>query len=144
MSEATGNTDKTPHETPQDTPTNTPNPLIERPGAAPEMDVHVIVLDHFARVLRALNEAMRRLERGEPGSVPDLQARSTEMRKAMQVVFEERKRSYDQAAKDTGRNGAADDDTGKDTGDDAETDLGRAREEIERRLARILRARRPG
>ncbi len=111
-------------------------PDTRKPGAgkALEIDVHVIALKHFERALQALNAVVEDIEAGKIKSAPDVKVTTTDVRKAMQVVFEERKRSDDAAAKyktDATETGAG-------------VDLEEAKTEIERRLARIRAARDAG
>lgn len=57
-----------------------------------DIRVDVIALDHFARVLKALNGALDELEAGEVGATGEVRGTAIELRKAVQTVFDERKR----------------------------------------------------
>ncbi|HBZ43100.1 MAG TPA: hypothetical protein DEO85_03395 [Maritimibacter sp.] len=99
---------------------------------AENIDVHIIAVAHFARTLRALNDAMEDLDAMAKGEANEVKDRAADLRRAMQSVLDERKRCDSIARRDGG-----DIDTG------AEFDLDTAREEIERRLARIRRSEDP-
>lgn len=102
--------------------------MSDKPSENPEeMAVHVIALKNFERVLRALNEAAERVEAGELEAVKSARDGTVDLRKAVQVVFDERKRVNDIAK------------SGDTDGEETELDFDTARREIQGRLDRLSR-----
>ncbi|WP_432449804.1 hypothetical protein [Aliiroseovarius marinus] len=84
----------------------------------------------FLRVLKELDRQLSEAEAADCETTPALAKAVSEVRKAMQNVFDERKR-LEQSGKNIGGGGRA-----------AELDLAQARDEIGRRLACLSDARR--
>lgn len=99
------------------------------PAPDENINVHVIAIGHFLRALKALDAATTEFEGNRATDASDLRKRSTELRRAMQDVLDERKRS------DEHKSGKRSEEA---TGE-PDVDFDVAREEIERRLARIRR-----
>lgn len=80
---------------------------------------------HYARAIAALDELVKRVERGDIVPKKDAQEAATDLRKAMQTFFDERKRVEEQFRRDSGIVHAV------------ALDFDRARAEIGSRLARL-------
>jgi hypothetical protein len=100
-----------------------PNPEIEITGSA--SDILKQTEAHYARAIAALDELVRRVERGDIIPKTDAQQTATDLRKAMQTFFDERKKVEEQFRRDTGVVHAV------------ALDFDRARAEIGSRLARL-------
>lgn len=80
---------------------------------------------HYGRAIQALNQLIDRIEEGQLGSERETARTITEARRAMQTIFDERKKIEDQLRRDAGVvHGHA-------------IDFDSARVEIRRRLDRI-------
>ncbi|PID37137.1 MAG: hypothetical protein CR993_01735 [Rhodobacterales bacterium] len=84
----------------------------------------VLAKRNLERVLDELDATLAELEARAEGAGPKAKAASVDVRKAIQVVFEERHRIEKLTEKDSGGSGGG-------------LDLDAAREEIRRRIARI-------
>lgn len=89
--------------------------------------IHVVALAHFERALRAMNEATVVLEETPDLPAEEVRARGSELRKATQSLLEERRR-----VEELGQ---------KYSVEQQGIDLDDAKDEVERRLARIRDAR---
>lgn len=95
------------------------------PETADDVSIHRIAMEHFERALRALNAAAREIAAGREDAVRTTRDRSVEVGKAMQTLFDERKRADRIAG------------GGSDGPETAEIDLDEARRAIRRRLDRL-------
>jgi hypothetical protein len=100
-----------------------PSPETEAPGSA--SDILKQTEAHYARAIAALDELVRRVEQGDIIPKTDAQQTATDLRKAMQTFFDERKRVEEQFRRDSGVVHAV------------ALDFDRARAEIGSRLARL-------
>ena len=99
------------------------NPEIETAGSS--SDILKQTEAHYARAIAALDNLVRRVEQGDIIAKTDAQQTATDLRKAMQTFFDERKKVEEQFRRDTGVVHAV------------ALDFDRARAEIGSRLARL-------
>lgn len=90
-----------------------------------DVAIHRIAIDHFERALRALNALIGAVEAGEVDTARAAKDSASDLRKAMQVLFEERRRVDALCLKEGG-----DDET-------QDFDLDDARQALECRLDRL-------
>jgi predicted nucleic acid-binding Zn-ribbon protein len=100
-----------------------PNPETEDLGSA--SDILKQTEAHYTRAISALDELVRRIEQGDIVANREAQETATDLRKAMQTFFDERKKVEEQFRRDPGVVHAV------------ALDFDRARAEIGGRLARL-------
>ena len=95
-------------------------------------DLLEVANNHYEEALKALDRFTKDLKEGKDVKVGDLVRTASDLRKATQTLFDERKRIAERKKTET------------DAGDDAALDLEAARSEIGSRLDRLRRSRRTG
>ncbi|MBM9595216.1 hypothetical protein [Roseitranquillus sediminis] len=104
-----------------------PSPSFGSEGSA--SDILRQTEAHYERAIQALGALIQRIESGDLGARTEVQQTATDVRKAMQTFFDERKKIEDQLRRDTGVVHAV------------ALDFNAARDEIGRRLDRLRAAR---
>lgn len=94
-----------------------------------EDDLLEVANNHYEEVLKALDRFAKDLKEGKDVKAGDLVRTASDLRKATQTLFDERKRIAEQKKKETG------------VADDFGLDLDAARSEIGSRLDRLRRTR---